>query len=248
MNEPVRTDKDAVLGHERIPRPKDVRTLRKMTNHAAYRFDSMDDLWHAAMLAHCGASYWNGVPILKNHFDMHRYYDLLVEMKPEIIVETGVQNGGSAMFFMDMLGILNMYDTPYIGIDLSVDHILPQAFEHSHSHLWIQRDCLAHETIEEVKRYIDGKKVLLILDSVHTKIHVDEELRLYAPLVTVPGSYLVVEDTDHNGHPVLADYGPAAGESVDEFMKDNKDFIRDKDIELRYGKFTVAPDAWLKRI
>ena len=234
---------------EKIPRPKDPKTIRRMMNHSAYRFNSWDDLWHAAnvALAHCT---WNGVPVLQNQFDLHRYYDLIVENKPEVIVETGVYGGGSAMFFMDVLDMLNMHEVPYIGIDLETHYIYPAAFEHSHSHLWIQRDCLAQETVEAIRPYVKGKKCLMVLDSVHTKEHVDEELKLYAPLVTTRNSYLVVSDSDHNGRHILADYGPSAGEATDAFLKTDagKNFVPDKDIELRYGPFTVSPNAWLKRV
>lgn len=235
--------------HEKIPRPQDPKVCRRMMNHAAYRFESWDDLWHAMVVA-LSAQYWNGVPVGQNLFDLRRYYDLIIASKPEIIVETGVQTGGSAMFFMDVLDSLDMHNVPYVGIDLNMQYVFQPAYEHAHSHLWIQRDCLANETIETVRPLVEGKKCLVILDSVHTKEHVDEELKLYAPLVTVSGSYLVVSDADHNGRPILADYGPSAGESVDEFLNTNlgKNFIPDKDIELRYGKLTVSPNAWLRRV
>ena len=242
-----------ILGHERIPRPKDPRQLRKMMNHAAYRFESMDDLWHAAAVAMSTAA-WNGVPIFQNLFDLKRYYDLLVKERFEVVLETGVYTGGSAMFFMDMLDILGLHETPYIGIDLDVRMIYEHAFSHSHSHLWLQRDVLAYETVEAVRPYVEGKKCLVILDSVHTKEHVDEELKLYAPLITVKDSYLVVSDSDHSGFPILADYGPSAHESVEEFMAGyglgkKLDFEIDKDIETKkYGPFTVSPNGWLRKL
>jgi cephalosporin hydroxylase len=243
------TDKSATFGHERIPRPKQPRQTRKMMNHAAYRFESMDDLWHATAVA-MSAAVWNGVPIFQNLFDLRRYYDLLVEHRPEVVLETGVYTGGSAMFFMDILDILGMHETPYIGIDIDTRMVYEYAFSHSHSHLWVQRDVLAHETVEAVRPYIEGKKALVVLDSVHTKEHVDEELKLYAPLITTLGSYLVVSDADHNGRPILADYGPSAGEAVDDFLQTEigRWFLPDKELELRYGKFTVSPNAWLKRV
>ena len=240
------------LYYERIPMPKNSKILRRMMNHAAYRFESMDDLWHAAAVA-MSASFWNGVPVFQHQFDLKRYYDLLVSQRFDAILETGVYAGGSAMFFMDILDILGMHDVPYIGIDLDARMIFEHAFSHSHTHLWIQRDVLAHETVEAVRPYVEGKKCLVILDSVHTKEHVDEELKMYAPLVTVKDSYLVVSDSDHNGRPILADYGPSAGESVEEFMTENGlgrklEFEIDKKIELKYGPFTVSPNGWLRKL
>ena len=85
--------------------------------------------------------------------------------------------------------------------------------------------------------------VLLVLDSVHTQEHVTEELRLYTPLLA-HGDALVVEDTDHNGHPVLSDYGPSAWEAVEEFMAGDSRFAHWEVGEM-FGKFTNSPNGWL---
>ena len=68
--------------------------------------------------------------------------------------------------------------------------------------------------------------VLVILDSDHSKEHVSKELLLYKSIVTT-GSYMIVEDTSINGHPLLPDWGPGPMEAVDEFLKNNN-FIIDE--------------------
>ncbi len=65
---------------------------------------------------------------------------------------------------------------------------------------------------------------MVILDSDHTKNHVLDELRAYAPLVT-HASVLIVEDTDSNGHPILPDFGPGPMEAVQEFLAATSDFM-----------------------
>jgi len=235
--------------HERIPREKNIERLREMINPNYFRQSgSADDAWHV-LSAFFASMCWGNAPILKNLFDLRRYFDLIWERKPEIIVETGVNHGGSALFFMDVLGWFKL-ETPYIGVDLSFPH--DDILDFPHPHAFIKRDCLDIETVEAVRNYIGGKRCLMILDSVHSDIHVTEELKLYAPLC-VPGSSLVVEDTDLGGHPTRSHYGPSAHDAVERFMAPDGlgvrlGFIRDRWIECRYGSYTCAPGGWLHRL
>ena len=85
---------------------------------------------------------------------------------------------------------------------------------------------------------------MVVLDSDHDKKHVLKELNLYNEMVS-EGCYLIVEDTNLNGHPVYKNFGPGPMESIFEFMKDNKDFEIDKKRE----KFliTTNPNGYLRR-
>ena len=106
-------------------------------------------------------------------------------------------------------------------------------------------DALAPEILHAVaERATRAKRVLVVLDDDHSAPHVLAELAAYGPLVT-PGNYLVVEDTDVNGHPVMPGHGPGPREAVEEFLRTTDDFI----VDHGRGKFllTYFPDGWLRK-
>lgn len=104
----------------------------------------------------------------------------------------------------------------------------------------------SRQIIDDVESLIkDGDKVMVELDSDHSKEHVLKELRIYSQFVT-KGSYIIVEDTDLNGHPIRSDFGLGPMEAVEAFLRENKDFAVDTSRE----KFllTFSPKGYLMRI
>jgi cephalosporin hydroxylase len=90
-----------------------------------------------------------------------------------------------------------------------------------------------------------GERRLVILDSDHSRAHVLRELELFAPRVP-PGGYVVVEDSNANGNPVLPDFGPGPREAIEEFLAAHPEFEADRSRE----KFlmTFNPGGYLRRI
>jgi len=88
-------------------------------------------------------------------------------------------------------------------------------------------------------------KVLVTLDSDHAKHHVLEELRIYSKMASV-GSYVVVDDTNLNGHPVNRPFGPGPAEAVEEFLAQESGLVRDTSRE-KFG-LTFSPGGFLKRV
>ncbi len=104
----------------------------------------------------------------------------------------------------------------------------------------------APEIVRQIQALIKpGEKVIVSLDSDHHKQHVLDEVGIYSKMFT-PGQYLVVEDTDVNGHRVFPGFGPGPWQAVADFLKENHSFRPDPARE----KFLVTfyPGGWLKRI
>lgn len=191
---------------------------------------------------HSGAlqqTYWLGVPILKSPLDCWVYQELLWEQRPDVIIETGTDRGGSALFFATLCDLMGH------GSVVTIDVRDSAAIRHPRVTRLVG-DSTSPSILERVRETISGSEsVMVVLDSDHRAAHVGRELRCYRDFVTV-GSYMVVEDTNVNGHPVLPEHGPGPFEAVHEFLADDPDFSIDKSRE----KFllTYFPDGFLKRV
>ncbi len=198
-----------------------------------------------------GDTTWLGVTTQKTPQDLWCYQEILYSTKPDLIIETGTASGGSAYFLACVCSMIHR------GRVLSVDI----AGARRRRHRWLDAatglkarrhwrvDLLVGDStdptiFEKIKRRARGKRVMVVLDSDHSEAHVSRELSLYADLVA-PGCYLIVEDTNVNGHPVFAEHGPGPFEAVQRFLGDRSDFVVD-DSREKFG-FTFNPGGFLRR-
>lgn len=213
---------------------------------------------------------WLGRPIIQYPQDMVAMQELIWEVKPDLIIETGIAHGGSLIMNASLLAILDYCDAiesgelldpkkpkrKVLGIDIDIREHNRKAIEaHPMSNRidMIQGSSIASDIIQQVHSYAKGfKKILISLDSNHTHEHVLAELQAYASLASI-GSYCVVFDTVIEDLPkeMFPDrsWGPGdnAKTAVWEFLKTHSEFEIDKAIDNKL-LISVAPDGYLKRI
>jgi len=183
---------------------------------------------------------WLGVSTQKSPLDTWIFQELLFEVKPDVMVETGTYKGGSSFYYASLMDLLRH------GRVLTVDiEDYPGKPDHPRVTFFLGSST-SSKTLDQLRAAIaPGEKVMVTLDSDHHAPHVAEELRLYSELVT-PGSYLIVEDAHFNGHPILPGFGPGPYEAVEDFLRTHPNFERDRTRE-KFG-MTFNPGGWLKRV
>ncbi len=188
---------------------------------------------------------WLGVPSEQTPTDNWSMQEIITEIRPDYIIETGTANGGTTLFYAAILSYVNP-DGKVITVDVE-----PKVDKASRLAIWKQNvevvvgSSVDPKVTEHIAQEVSGKKVLVTLDSLHTHDRVLREMEIYSNLVT-PGSYLVVQDTNINGHPVAPGWGSGPMEAVEDFMKTHDNFVADRSRE----KFLLThyPKGWLKRV
>jgi len=196
---------------------------------------------------------WLGRPIIQYPQDMVAMQEIIWEIKPDLIIETGIAHGGSLIFYASMLELIGS-PGKVLGIDIDIrSHNREEIEKHPFFKRieMIEGSALDLEIIERVKEYTKDKKTVMVcLDSNHTHEHVLRELQLYSPFVT-EGSYLVVFDTivedmpkDMYDRPWNVGDNPKT--AVREFLKGNEDFEVDHFIDNKL-LISVCPEGYLKK-
>jgi len=213
---------------------------------------------------------WLGRPIIQYPQDMVAMQELIWQIKPDLIIETGIAHGGSLIFSASMLAMLDKAEAielgasidpkaskrKVLGIDIDIrahNRAAIEAHPMASRIQMIQGSSIADEVIAQVQDIAAGySRVLVCLDSMHTHEHVLAELEAYAPLVSL-GSYCVVFDTLIEDMPsdLFADRPWGKGDNpktaVWEYRKTHSEFEVDTDIPHKL-LITVAPDGYLKRV
>ena len=189
---------------------------------------------------------WMGTKVWKSVSDMWNYQEIIFDLKPSLIVEFGTFCGGSATFFSS---ILKTIGNPYKILSVDIDHSRLDAAAKLDQNIEFLLESSTSpkvaEKITDLRAEFPGS-VFAILDSDHRKQHVLDEMLLLRPLLQTD-DYLVVEDSNINGHPVLPGWGEGPYEALETyFSRYPDDYERDRDREQKFG-FTFATAGFLIR-
>lgn len=196
---------------------------------------------------------WLGLPIIQYPQDVMATQEIVWRTKPDLIIETGIARGGSLVLYASLLRLIGNGGR-VIGIDIDIRPHNRQAIE-EHTladaiHL-IQGSSIDEATVEAVRAQMKGaKRIMVVLDSMHTADHVLRELELYSPFVT-KGCYLIVFDTVIEFMPpeTVADRPWGKGNSpynaVQKFLETNDRFRIDRSVDAKL-QVSVAPRGYLE--
>lgn len=195
---------------------------------------------------------WLGVPVIQTPEDLILMQELFFDVKPDFIIEIGIAHGGGLIYYSSLMELLNKGKV--IGVDIEIrqhNKEVVEAHPLSKRIELIEGDSVSDETIRELRKVVPkNSKVIVCLDSDHTKAHVLRELELYQDFV-MPGCYIVVFDTNTSKLAELGAcdkkyIGNGPKEAVDAFLKQRNDF----EIDRKYNKLYVSSsiDGYLRRI
>lgn len=220
-------------------------------------FARTNQAWLESSIAH-RYSYnfsWMGRPIIQYPQDIVAMQELVWEVQPDLIIETGIAHGGSLILYASLLELLGG-NGRVIGVDIDIRAHNRHEIE---AHPMFKRitliegSSIAEETVARVKQLArDSRRIMVVLDSNHTHEHVLKELEMYAPFVT-RNSYLIVFDTivEHLPKALAGDrpWGPGDNPktAVHAFLAKNTDFEIARTVQEKL-KITAAPDGYLRKI
>jgi cephalosporin hydroxylase len=203
------------------------------------------EIWHYN--SHLWADMkWMGVTTLKSASDMWNYQEILFALKPSLFVEFGTRYGGSALYFAAVMRQIGQR-FKLLTVDIDADTVSAQTRQDPDIEVMTSSstDPRVADRIAALRLEYPGP-IFAILDSDHSEAHVLGEMKLLRP-VLVKGDYVIVEDSNVNGHPVYPSHGPGPFEAIEAYFREfPDDYSHDVKREKKFG-FTWAPNGFLIR-
>ncbi len=192
--------------------------------------------------------WFHDVRIIKSPLDLWMMQQIIYEVQPDFVIETGTWYGGSALYFAHALQGMGLDQSRVLTIDVQ-DFTKEGASVHF---LWKKYVEFFHgsstdlEIVSGIAKRVQGRKVFVTLDSDHHMQHVLRDLRSYAPMIS-RGSYLVVEDTHLDGVPTHPEQGAGPMAAVRQFLAEGGSQEFEQDFKREALVMTFNPGGWLRK-
>ena len=229
--------------------------IRRMSQDEELKKKSLDWMIHADKYKYTYNFSWLGRPIIKFPSDIILMQEIIWDIKPDLIIETGIAHGGSIIFSASMLELIGG-DGHVVAVDIDIrKHNRDEIEQHPlyKRITMFEGSSISDDIIHKIEKIAKNKETIMVfLDSLHTHEHVLKELEMYAKFVTV-GSYIVLPDTFIEFFPRGYfsnrpwDVGNNPMTALREFLSRNDNFIVDQNISNKL-MITEAFDGFLKRI
>ena len=216
-----------------------VRLYHKSSSGFRDTVDLFHSLYYSSPERTWNNTRWMGRRTMRCPLDLWVYQEILYKIQPDIVIETGTNEGGGAHYLASIMDVIGKGRV--IGVDIEE---LDNRADHERI-TYIKGSSIDNDIVAKVSKMIEPDHVVLvILDSDHNMLHVLEEMKIYSEFVT-RGSYMIVEDSNVNGHPIMPNWGPGPFEAIQDFLRKSDSFEVDKDCEKFYMSFN--PGGYLKK-
>jgi cephalosporin hydroxylase len=187
------------------------------------------------------ANTWLGQPMRQSPLDLQVIQETIWEVKPQLLIETGTNQGGSALFYCHLFDLMGAGELVTVDVERMHDVSHPRA-------TFLIGSSVSPEVLSQIEARVAATTgpVMVILDSDHSESHVLAELRAYAKFVT-EGSYMLVQDGVIDVCSFYRMHRPGPLPAIERFLAENRDFEIDR---ARCDRFLVThhPHGWLRRV
>jgi len=224
------SEKLAEQRHKQIPPEKERELLKLFHDLPVWR-----NMW------------FQNVRLIKNPLDLWMMQQIIYEVQPNFIVETGTWYGGSALYWAHTLNGMDLKSSRVLTVDVE-DHTQTA----STHFLWkkyvefLRGSSTDPAIVAKIAGRVKDRKTIVVLDSDHATEHVLQELRMYSPMIS-HGSYLVVEDTHMDGVPTYPGFKAGPYAAVRRFLAEGGNQEFEPDFSREMLVMTFNPGGWLRR-
>lgn len=229
---------------------------KEMLQDAELKQKSLDWMLHSDKYKYTYNFTWMGRPIIKYPQDIVIMQELIWDVKPDLIIETGIAHGGSIIFSSSMMELLGN-GGKVIAVDIDIrKHNRDEIEKHPmmKNITMLEGSSVDEKIVQQIADYAKNfKKVMVVLDSNHSHEHVYRELELYTPLVSLD-SYILLPDTFVEFFPKGYvtnrpwDVGNNPYTAMEAYLKITDQFVKDESITNKLLITEAFGGGYLKRV